>query len=61
MERQDWVLVPTAIDFRWLHGRYPTMKAFRHAYRQWEPVIDEVIEQLKVRAEDYAKACSITL
>jgi len=59
MGRHDWVLTANIEDYRWSHGWYPSMKAFRHAYCQWEPVLDEVIEQLKARAEDNAKDCSM--
>ncbi len=61
MGRQDWILVPTAIDFRWLQGWYPTVKVFRQNYHQWEPVIAEVIEQLKVRAEDHVQRQALSI
>ncbi|MBV9387480.1 MAG: hypothetical protein JOZ78_13760 [Chroococcidiopsidaceae cyanobacterium CP_BM_ER_R8_30] len=39
-------------DFRWQQGWLSIVKIFRQNYPQWEPVLDEVIEQLKVRIEN---------
>ena len=60
--RPAWALLPFAPDWRWLLNRddspwYPTMRLFRQPrLMDWEPVIDEVREQLQqqVRAKNFA-------
>lgn len=54
-----WVMLPYHTDYRWMRDRtdtpwYPTMKLFRSTTPdEWQPVIEQVTEELKTYAEKY--------
>lgn len=59
MGKPTWALLPYAPEWRWMLNRqdspwYPTMKLFRQkAWGQWEPVFNQVAQELKIAAENH--------
>jgi len=59
MGKPAWALLPYAPEWRWMLNRqdspwYPTMKLFRQKeWGQWEPVFNQVAQELKIAAEKH--------